>query len=226
MHQLVLFLATLLAGDPSNATAAAPAEVWVGHQVLHGKRKIPLYGEKETHTENYFIAEVVHPSSSQIVFRQKLCHIDIRPIKGVTASMKPDTVARLPKSRFVFNVQPDGSLGATPWTNGWDVEDIDGDGAPGATVQISGSTCSGSVFVSNQSVTSLVSGHTTDDGMAGTISVHVKQKVLGANGFCLKLIAGDSDETQTGTFAFRRVEPGSTCRSFSPGTWPVKATEK
>jgi hypothetical protein len=33
-------------------------EVWAGHQVSNGKRKIPLYGEKETHTENYFIAEV------------------------------------------------------------------------------------------------------------------------------------------------------------------------
>jgi hypothetical protein len=223
MDQFILALAALLAANHENLPAAEPRiEVWAGHQVLNGKRKIPLYGEKETHTENFFIAEV-HRIPSRIDIRQKLCRIDIRPIKGVLASMSPATVAHLPKTRLLLEEGSDGSIAAAPWTNGWDAEDIDGDGSPGATVQISGTSCSGDVYVSNQSVTSMVSGHATEDGAAGEISVKLKQKILGASGFCLKLIAGDSDETQTGWFAFRRVEPGTTCHTLVGKPWPVKA---
>ena len=189
---------------------------------MNGKRKIPLYGEKETHTENYIIAEVTR-TASRIDIRQKLCRIDIRPIKGVLASMKPETVAHLPRTRITFDESADGSLAATPWSTGWGAEDIDLNGKPGATVKISGTSCSGDVYVSNQSVTSLFSGHATDDGAAGEISVKLKQKILGASGLCLKLIAGDSDETQTGWFAYRRVEPGTTCRSLVGKPWPAKA---
>ena len=222
MGPSILALAALLATNHEGAATEPRIEVWAGHQVLTGKRKIPLYGEKETHTENYFIAEV-HRSATRIDIRQKLCRIDIRPIKGVLAAMKPETVAHLPKSRVTFDESEIGSLSAAPWSHGWQAEDIDLDGKPGATVSISGTTCSGDVYVSNQSVTSLVSGHATQDGAEGEISVKLKQKILGATGLCLKLIAGDSDETQTGWFAYRRVEPGTTCQSLTGKPWPVKA---
>ena len=223
MDPFVIALAALLALNTESAAAEQPsAEVWAGHQVLKGKRKIPLYGDKETHTENYFIAEV-HRTATRIDIRQKLCRIDIRPIKGVLASMKPETVAHLPKSRIILEEHPDGSLASAPWTHGWEAEDIDVDGSPGATVTISGTSCSGDVYVSNQSVTSLVSGHATDSGATGEISVKLKQRILGASGLCLKLIAGDSDETQTGWFAFSRVEPGTTCHSLAGKPWPAKA---
>jgi hypothetical protein len=222
MDHFVLALAALLAANHENAAAEPRIEVWAGHQVLTGKRKIPLYGEKETHTENYVIAEV-HRTASRIEIRQKLCRIDVRPIKGVLASMKPETVAHLPRARITFDESPDGSLAATPWSSGWGAEDIDLDGKPGATVQISGTSCSGDVYVSNQSVTCLFSGHATDDGASGEISVKLKQKILGASGICLKLIAGDSDETQTGWFAYRRVEPGTSCHSLAGKPWPAKA---
>ena len=169
----------------------------------------------------------VHRSATRIDIRQKLCRIDIRPIKGVLASMKPETDAHLPKSRITFeesrNESENASLSATPWTHGWESEDIDVDGKPGATVVISGTSCSGDVYVSNQSVTSLVSGHASKDGAMGEISVKLKQKILGASGLCLKLIAGDSDETQTGWFAYRQVEPGTTCHSLAGKPWPAKA---
>ena len=222
MNQFVLALATLLATNNENSTAEPRVEVWAGHQVLSGKRKIPLYGEKETQTENYFIAEV-HRTPSRIDIRQKLCRIDIRPIKGVTPTMKPETIARLPKAHIVLVEKPDGSLAATQWSTGWESEDIDADGFPGATVQISGTSCSGDVYVSSYSATSLLSGRATDDGATGEISLHLKQKILAAKGFCLKLMAGDSDETQTGWFAYRRVEPGTTCQSLAGKPWPVKA---
>jgi hypothetical protein len=220
MNPLIIILAALLA---ANGAAPEPrVEVWAGHQVLIGKRKIPLYGEKETHTENYLIAEV-HRTPSRIDMRERLCRIDVRRIKGVLASMKPATIARLPASHIVLDQSKDGSLTATPWTNGWAAEDIDADGFPGATVSISGTSCSGDVYVSNHSTTSLISGQATDHGATGKIAVKVKQKILGASGLCLKLMAGDSEETQTGWFAFRRVEPGTTCHSLAGKPWPVKA---
>jgi hypothetical protein len=222
MDSFVLTLAALLAANSEIAAAEPRIEVWAGHQVSNGKRKIPIYGEKETHTENYFIAEV-RRTPSRIDIRQKLCRIDIRPIKGVTPAMKPETIARLPKAHVVLEEKADSSFGPSSWSTGWESEDIDADGFPGATVQISGTSCSGDIYVSSQTVTSLLSGRATDDGAIGEVSLHLKQKVLGAKGLCLKLMAGDSDETQTGAFAYRRVEPGTTCQSLAGKPWPVKA---
>jgi hypothetical protein len=136
---------------------------------------------------------------------------------------KPETIARLPKAHIVLEEKPDGSLVAAPWSTGWETEDIDADGFPGATVQISGTSCSGDVYVSSHTLTALLSGHATDDGATGEVSLRLKQKILGAKGLCLKLMAGDSDETQTGAFAYRRVEPGTTCQSLAGKPWPVKA---
>ena len=222
MDLFVLVLAAQLAANQESVAPEPRVELWAGHQVSNGKRKIPLYGEKDTHTENYFIAEV-HRTPSRIELRQRVCRIDIRPIKGVTPTMKPETIARLPKAHVVLEEKPDGSLVAVPWSTGWGSEDLDADGFPGATVQISGTSCSGDVYVSSLSTTSLLSGRATDDGATGEIALHLKQKILGAKGFCLKLIAGDSDEMQTGSFAYRRVEPGTTCQSLAGKPWPVKA---
>lgn len=222
MMDLLFYFAALLAADPAGTPAAPQVEAWAGHQVLKGKRKIPIYGEKETHTENFFIAEV-HRSEGHIDIRQKPCRIEVLPIKGVTASMKTETVLRLPKAHAVFDVSADGTLAAQPWTTGWDAEDIDADGFPGATIHISGSKCAGEVYASNHTTTRLVSGRATEDGVSGQISVQVRQKILGASGLCLKLIAGDSEETQTGWFAFRRIPIGSNCRNLADKPWPVKA---
>jgi hypothetical protein len=221
MLQVALALALLFAAEPENPNQGDETEVWAGHEVLKGKRKIPIYGEQQTHTDNYVVAEV-RRSEWKIDIRQKLCRVDVQPIKGVTAKLSAETVARLPRSHVQFVEKPDGALAASPWRNGWSSEDVDGDGHPGATVQIIG-TCSGSIYVSNQSESSLISGRTTQDGAVGELSVKVQQKVLGASGLCLKLVAGDSDETQTGWFAYRRVQAGSSCKTLADRPWPVKA---
>ena len=220
MLTTVAILTALLAQDAGPDTPRV--EAWVGHQVLKGKRKVPLFGEKETHTENFFLAEV-HLAGNQIEIQQKLCRIEIQPVGSVVASMKPGTVSRLPRSHFSVDSHVEEKLTAAPWSHGWEEEDVDGDGFPGATVDIRGSSCTGEVFVSNHSTTTISSGHLTSDGMEGTLSVALKQKILGANGFCLKLIAGDSQETQTGSFAYRRVPPGTTCKSLNGKPWPIKA---
>jgi len=219
MLEIVLILAKLLAAEP---TAAEPRiEVWAGHQALSGKRKVPLYGEKDTRTDNYLIAEV-HRFPTHLDIIQKTCRIDIHPIGSVRAAMKTETVLRLPKVRLALDVGPDGAVSGPASNSGWGDEDLDGDGHPGATVQISGTTCSGEVYVSNQSATTVLSGRVTDDGMTGKLSVRMKQRILGASGICLKLIAGDSDETQSGSFVYRRIQPGNNCRTLADKPWPVK----
>jgi hypothetical protein len=222
MLEWLLTFALLLGADPGSAANEPRVEAWVGHQVLKGTRKIPIYGEKETHTENFLIAEI-HRSENRIDLRQKLCRIEVKPIKGVTGAMSRDTVLRLPKSRIIFEVKPDGTLATQPWTTGWEAEDIDGDGHPGATVQIMGGKCPGEVYATNRTVSRLVSGRATEDGIAGEMAVQVKQKILGASSVCLKLVAGDSDENQTGWFAYRRIPIGANCRNLADKPWPVKA---
>lgn len=220
MLTTVALLAAFLAQDAGPGTPRV--EAWVGHQVLKGKRKIPLFGEKETHTENFFLAEARFVGH-QIQIQQKLCRVEIQPVGSVTASMSPSTVGRLPRSHFTVEIHGEGKLSAAPWSHGWKDEDVDGDGFPGATVEIRGSSCTGEVYASNQSTTTLVSGHRTGEGMEGKISVSLSQKILGANGFCLRLIAGDSQETQTGSFAYRKVPLGTSCKTLQGKPWPIKA---
>jgi len=50
-----------------------------------------------------------------------------------------------------------------------------------------------------------------------------KQQILGAKGLCLSAMAGDSVESQHGTFAYRPVPAGTTCQSLTGKPWPVKA---
>jgi hypothetical protein len=218
-HVAILF--ALLTHDAGAAAPEPSVELWAGHQVLIGKRKIPLYGEQETYTDNFLLAEV-RRTPSHIEIHQKVCRIDIRPIKGTLASMKPETVAQIPRSHMAFNEAPDGKLTAAPWSHGWTSDDIDADGFPGATVHISG-TCSGDVYISSESQTTLLSGHATGDGASGTVSVRLKQKVLRASGLCLKLVAGDTEEIQNGWFDYRQVGPEATCHSLAGKPWPAKA---
>jgi hypothetical protein len=222
LHVLLTLATLLVIGTEGNTTAESSVEAWVGHEVLTGKRKLPIYGYNETHTENFLVAEV-RRDGQHIDIRQKICRTEVRPIKGVTVSMSKESVLRLPKARFVLDVGPDGSLTAPPWTTGWGSEDIDADGAPGATIHIDSTKCGGDVYATNQTVTRLVSGHATDDSITGEIAVQVKQKILGASGLCLKLMAGDSEEHQTGRFSYRRVPIGTSCRSLANEPWPVNA---
>jgi hypothetical protein len=222
MIETLLIVAGLLAAEPGPAEPRI--EVWAGHQVLSGKRKVPLYGEKDVRTENYLIAEV-HRSATHIDIIQKSCRIDISPIKNVLANMRTETVVRLPRTRISLDLAPNGKVAGPPSSSGWGDEDVDGDGHPGATVQISGTSCSGEVYVSTQSSTTLLSSRLTGDGMIGKLSVRTRQKILGASGLCLKLFAGDSDEVQSGFFAYRRIQPGNNCRSLAGKPWPVKAEE-
>jgi hypothetical protein len=59
--------------------------------------------------------------------------------------------------------------------------------------------------------------------MRGTIKVRVVQEILETSGVCLALFSSDTDEVQTGSFAYRSVPPHSTCESLGREGWPVDA---
>jgi hypothetical protein len=88
---------------------------------------------------------------------------------------------------------------------------------------VGGTFCSGDVYVSNDSRTALTSGRLTNQHIEGLTSGLVRQRVLGADGLCLRTMAGDSEEVQMGTLAYRRVPEGATCQSLAGKPWPVRA---
>jgi hypothetical protein len=182
---------------------------------------VPLSGQKQVHTETFVIAQV-RRSGDQLNFAESVCRIEVRPVKKVTATMSPAAIQRLPAAKFTLTVQ-DGQVSGPTWSSGWGAEDVDGDGHPGVTVQIGGTFCSGALYISNQTRTSLTSGKMEDAQLSGLVSGLVRQRVLGADGLCLRTMVGDSEEIQMGTVAYARVADGTTCQSLAGKPWPVHA---
>jgi hypothetical protein len=104
---------------------------------LLGKRKVPIYGEKDTHTENYVIAEVTR-TPSRIDIRQKTLPLRLSPYQGRATEHearndRPPTHLPHRARRKAGRLARSGTL-----DHGLGREDIDGDGFPGATISISG----------------------------------------------------------------------------------------
>jgi hypothetical protein len=220
MRTLALLLATLALGDGGAAEPGAEAELWAGHQILRGKRHIPVLGDEDTQTESFVLTEI-RRAEGRLEMRERTCRVDIKPILGMTPTLKPSTLARMPEGRFTVQVNPDGTVRIAPWTVTWPASDLDGDGFPGTTVEVKGGLCSGAVYVSSVVHTSVSSARLTEQGLVGEMSVRMVQTVLGARGLCLRLTAGDSDDTERGSFSYRRVPAGTTCQSLAGKPWPV-----
>jgi hypothetical protein len=56
--------------------------------------------------------------------------------------------------------------------------------------------------------------------------VEVKQRILGSDRLCLDMFSKDTEETQKGTFVYRRVPAGTTCKTLLKRDWPVRASFK
>jgi hypothetical protein len=216
-----LFGLLLLGGTPEPA-APPTVEVWAGHQILRGSRHVPLHGEVPVQTESSFIAKVQR-KGHHIEIRQRFCRVEPQPVKGVTIAMSPTCIARMPSSILSIDLAADGSATIAPWTVAWGQEDIDGDGNPGATFTVGGTFCSGDVYVASESHYTATRAQFEGQLLSGEVKVEQKQQILGAKGLCLRTMAGDSAESQRGTFAYRPVPAGTTCQSLASKPWPVKA---
>ena len=224
MFALAPLLAFLLLGEAPSSEASS-VEVWAGHQILHGKRHVPLHGDVPIETQNFLLAKVQR-RGSHIELRQHFCRVEPQPVKNVTVALSPAGVAHMPAATVVIDVADDGAAKIAPWDVAWTSEDMDGDGKPGATFTVSGTFCSGDLYVASQSHYSVERAQLDEHGLSGELKVAQKQQILGASGLCLRAMAGDSTESQNGTFAYRPVPAGTTCQSLAGKPWPVKAQRK
>ena len=224
MFAPTVLLALLLFGETPSADAS-PAEVWAGHQILRGMRHVPLHSDVLDETENYVLAKV-RRTGGHIELRQHFCRVESKPIKGVTVALSSSGVAHMSATTMAIDVAADGGAKIGPWDVAWGREDMDGDGKPGATFTVSGTFCSGDLYVSSQSHYTVERAQLDGQGLSGELKAEQKQQILGASGLCLRAMAGDSNESQHGTFAFRPVPSGTTCQSLAGKPWPVKAQRK
>jgi hypothetical protein len=219
MLAAVSLIALLAGADPRSPQ---PGEVWAGHQILRGKRHLPIYGDVPVETHSYLLARVQH-RGGRLEFHQSVCRVEPQPVDGVTVTLSPAAVARIPVSPMGVDVASDGTASISPWDMVWADEDLDGDGKPGATFTVGGTVCSGDVYVASRSHFTVEHARLDARGLSGELAVEQKQHILGARGLCLRAIAGDSTEFQRGAFAFTPVLPETTCQSLAGKPWPIKA---
>jgi len=220
MLSLALLSATALLSDPlaTMAVQSVDGQVWAGHQVSFGKRDVPFKGEVRTRTDTWTIARVEH-QDDRITLTQEACMVVFKPIAGVKVFMD---ARALPANEFGFDSNGVDLKGSSVVS--WDDEDVDGDGHPGMTVRVDSSVCSGELYVSNDSRTRARAA-LDGDALRGTARVTIDQRVLGAKGACLSVVADDTHEVVSGPFAYAPVDSSATCRSLMQSGWPVDATE-
>lgn len=210
-----------VAASTSLADMALPT-LWAGHQVTFGKRVIPFKGEVETRMDSFVLARLER-DGDLVELHQTACHVRFSKVAGVTVHMNAQS---LPRTRMVFAAADDA-----PAANGalqgrsvvaWASEDLDDDGHPGVTVHVQAPVCNGDLYVSNRSKTK-ATATIAPDRLEGRAKVHVKQTILGAEGACLSAVAKDTDEHQSGPFAYVPVPEGTTCETLFRQGWPVTA---
>jgi hypothetical protein len=224
MLALAPLLASVLLGEAPPVEAPS-VEVWAGHQILRGMRHVPLHSDVLDETESYILVKVQR-KGSHIELRQHFCRVESKPVKGVTVVLSSTGVAHMPSTTIAIDVAADGGVKVGPWDVAWGQEDMDGDGKPGATFTVGGTFCSGNLYVASQSHYTVERAQLDEHGLSGELKVAQKQQILGASGLCLRAMAGDSTESQKGTFAYRPVPAGTTCQSLAGKPWPVKAQRK
>lgn len=199
----------------------AGTDLWAGHQVVWGKRKIPVLGERETRTETFVLARV-HRDGDDLVLAQGACRVIVGDVAGVRTRIAAASARRLPVVRFRLEGGAAGTDWRGRWRSGWDARDWDGDGRPGLSVEVDAPLCGGSVYVATESE-SRAEATPYDAAIRGRITVTVHQRVLGASNVCLELAGSDTEEEQRGVFAYRPVPADSTCDSLAEAGWPVRA---
>lgn len=198
------------------------AELWAGYQVLTGEHSLGILGSVKTRSDSFVLAHVEHTAEGLRV-TQWACDVVMAKAAGTATSMLPGAALKLPVTRFEMLLQPDGSYQAKPWVSGWDATDHDGDGSPGVTINVDAPMCGGRIFVAS-AAHSEATAQRVENGMQGDIAVRASQKILGASNVCLGMAAGDSEDELVGKFAYVPVPSNTTCASFAPADWPVRAT--
>lgn len=195
-------------------------EHWAGHQVVYGKRDVPVLGTLQTRMDTWVIARV-RRSEAEIQIDQRACKVNYEDIGGVKVYVDADA---LPDSRLIFERVEGTPHYLMSGTVNWGKEDIDGDGEPGMSVYVDAPVCSGKLHVTNKTTTNARAfGDEDGSPIYGEVTVSVRQKILGADGKCLAGMAKDSFERSKGSFRYAKIKANETCQSLLDAGWPVKA---
>lgn len=220
MHLALLVGCVVLTGLPTAARAQAETSSvvrWVGHQITRGQRNLPVLGDMKTRSDTWVVADVVRtPSGLEIV--ERACRVRVVESPGAKISMPDAAVRQLPAVRTRYEKRPGGGWQAGPWRAGWDARDHDNDGHPGLTVTVEAPLCGGQLYVASD-VLSLARAELKDGALVGELKVKLGQKILGAEGKCLGVLAADSQEKLWGTFAYSPVAADATCESLAREGW-------
>lgn len=209
--------------------AEALPTLWAGHQVAFGRREVPFKGEVTTRMDSFVLARLER-DGDLVELHQTACDVRFSKVAGVVVHM---SAKALPRTRMVFSLDEAAGaapkLGTAPGADlvgrsvvAWANEDVDDDGHPGVTVRVQAPVCSGELYVSNRSKTK-ATATLAPARLQGRASVHVRQTILGAEGACLSVVAKDTDEHQSGPFAYVPVPEGTTCEMLFRQGWPVLA---
>lgn len=209
-----------LAAKRVSAIPRPDKALWAGHQVVFGQTKVPFRGTLRTRTDTFVLAKVTK-NEHQVFIEQMACDTIIQDVAGVSVKIPSAAFKKMPPVRFRL-LCDNQSLSSKPWTVGWRLQDVDRDGFPGMSVEVDAPLCDGQLHVANQT-TSQAQGKLTSRGMQGSISVLVRQQILGADSLCLRLFAKDSEERQHGRFAYQEVSHSATCESLLREGWPIRA---
>jgi hypothetical protein len=236
-HRAALAISTLLlcaAGDarppapPSKppqvkvASAEPSTETWAGHEILIGRVDLPLLGRIDTRTDNFVIATVTREGETYKLV-QSACGSHTKPVLGSSVTLRDSAFSLLPATTIEYR-RSGTTLVAPRWTSGWGSEDVDGDGHPGVTYDVNAPLCGGQIYASVHNVAMARAREGEQGRIAGEVKVRATQNVLGTNGTCLDMFAGDRKEELRGTFAYVPVPAGATCDSLA-GAWPAQAPD-
>lgn len=208
---------TTASEDAVRASADDRAVVWAGHHVSLGTRRVPMKGVVRTRTDAFYLGRLERAGKGWKMV-QTPCDIRMAPMGGVNVSL--DATA-LPSSELLMFSDSEGVLHGRTVTE-WDEEDLDEDSNPGLTVTVDAPVCSGSLYVANRSTTE-ARAHLATRFLGGHAEMHREERILGAKGACLSLMAESTEETIAGPFAYVPVDADATCESLLREEWPVDA---
>ena len=214
----LLAIATALCGIAHASTSESGSlvtteETWVGHQIVRANREIMVLGKIETQVDAFVLARV-RRNKHRIEIQQQVCALEFSKQLGVSVSMSPGTIAKLPIAEMVFERQSESQdYAARPWVVQWGRNDLEGDKKPGATIDVDAGICSGKIYVGSRTQSS-ATGHFTPSGFSAQISIELEQMVLGASNWCLKVASSNLTEHQRGFLSYRRVNKDTTCQSI------------
>lgn len=212
-------LLLLSSGSAGAAPASEVPETWVGHQVTHGRREIPVMGTLETRTDTWVVAEARRIDATTVEITERACRVRVAEAAGARISIPDQAVRKLPATTVRYALHPQTGLWqAGPWRAGWDRRDHDGDGHPGLTITVDAPLCGGRLHVASEAQ-SIARARWEGPRFHGELKVKLSQTILGAEGTCLSVVSSDSEERLSGRLGYTRVEAGATCESLERAGW-------